>query len=145
LALECFQGQMAVCSPDVQREEVIMPTIMVIDDDANIRAVLKYRFEKERYTVHLARNGLEAVKGVNGQPPDLIILDILMPKMDGISFLEQLRGNPRTRSIPVIVLTALGRGPQWQRTQHLGVEDWVVKPFSPRRLVERVREVLNSG
>ena len=122
-----------------------MPTIMIVDDDANIRAVLKYRFEKESYTVHLARNGLEAVKGVNGQQPDLIILDILMPKMDGISFLEQLRGNPRTRSIPVIVLTALGRGPQWQRTQHLGVEDWVVKPFSPRRLVERVREVLNGG
>ena len=121
-----------------------MPTIMIVDDDANIRAVLKYRFEKESYTVHLARNGLEAVKGVNGQQPDLIILDILMPKMDGISFLEQLRGNPRTRSIPAIVLTALGRGPQWQRTQHLGVEDWVVKPFSPRRLMERVREVLNG-
>ena len=126
------------------REEVIMPTIMVIDDDANIRAVLKYRFEKERYTVHLARNGLEAVKEVDGQQPNLIILEILMPDMDGISFLEKLRGNPRTRSIPVIVLTTLGRGPQWQRTQHLGVEDWVVKPFSPRRLMERVREVLNG-
>ena len=122
-----------------------MPTIMVIDDDANISALLKYRFEKECYTVHLARNGLEAVKEVDGQPPNLIILDIMMPEMDGISFLEQLRGNPHTRSIPVIVLTALGRGPQWQRTQHLGVEDWVVKPFSPRRLVERVREVLNGG
>ena len=123
-----------------------IPThVMVVDDDANICAVLKYRFEKERYTVHLARNGLEAVKEVNGQRPDLIILDILMPEMDGISFLEQLRSNPRTRSIPVIVLTALGRGPQWQRTQRLGVEDWVVKPFSPRRLVERVREVLNGG
>ena len=127
------------------REEVIMPTIMVIDDDANIRAVLKYRFEKERYTVHLARNGLEAVKEVDGQQPDLIILDMLMPEMDGVAFLEQLRGNPLTGSIPVIVLTTLRRGPQWQRTQHLGVEDWVVKPFSPRRLVERVREVLNGG
>lgn len=122
-----------------------MPTIMVVDDDANIRTILKHRFEREDYTVRLAGNGLEALAEVGSQRPDVIILDLMMPQMDGIQFLSHLRRNPQTGDIPVIVLTALGRTPYYETTRQLGAAGLVVKPFSPRQLVEMVREALDSG
>jgi DNA-binding response OmpR family regulator len=117
-----------------------MPRIMVIDDDANIRAVLKYRLEQEGFIVRLAANGIDALEEVDAQKPDLIILDLMMPEMDGMQFLSTLRSNPQTNSIPVIILTALGRTLQSERTLALGAADLVTKPFSPRDLVELVRE-----
>ena len=123
----------------------MMPTIMVIDDDANIRAVLKYRFEKEKYTVHVATNGLDALEKVSSELPDLIILDLLMPEMDGIQFLSHLRNNSQTEHIPVIMLTALGRTPYYDRTRELGAAGLVMKPFSPRHLVQEVEKVLNGA
>jgi len=123
----------------------VMPTIMVVDDDANIRALLKYRFEREHYTVEVATNGLEALEKVGTQQPDLIILDLMMPEMDGIKFLSLLRNNPLTYYLPVIVLTALGRTPYLERTRELGAAAFVVKPFSPRHLVQEVRKALDEA
>ena len=122
-----------------------MPTIMVVDDDANIRTILKHRFEREDYTVRLAGNGLEALAEVGSQRPDVIILDLMMPQMDGIQFLSHLRRNPQTGDIPVIVLTALGRTPYDEITRQLGTAGLVVKPFSPRHLVEEVRKALDGA
>jgi two-component system phosphate regulon response regulator PhoB len=119
-----------------------MPTIMVVDDDANIRAVLKYRFERENYAVQLATNGLEALRQIDSQCPDLIILDLMMPEMDGLQLLSRLKDTPLTQDIPVIVLTALGRNSYSARTRALGAVGLVVKPFSPRELVREVREAL---
>jgi len=119
-----------------------MQTIMVVDDDANIRAVLKYRFEKENYAVQVAADGLEALAQVGSPGPELIILDLMMPKMNGVEFLTHLKANPTTRGIPVIVLTALGHTPQYERVRELGAVSLVVKPFSPRHLVEEVRRAL---
>jgi len=121
-----------------------MPRIMVIDDDANIRAILKYRFEKEGFTVRLAANGLDAQADVNAQKPDLIVLDLMMPEMDGLQFLSVLRSNPGTRGMPVIVLTALGNNPHTERAREMGVASVIAKPFSPRRLVEQARKALNG-
>ena len=122
----------------------MVPTIMVIDDDANIRAALKYRFERENYTVEVATNGREALEKVGAQQPDLIILDLMMPEMDGIEFLSLLRNNPQTRYVPVIVLTALGRTPYSDRTRELGAAGLVTKPFRLRHLVEEVREIVKG-
>ena len=122
-----------------------MPTIMVVDDDANIRSILKYRFEKEGFAVELAANGVEALTEVDLQEPDIIVLDLMMPEMDGLQFLSTLRDNPRTQSIPVIILTALGRNPYGERTRALGAAGLVTKPFSPRRLVEQVRSTLDGA
>jgi len=121
-----------------------MPTIMVVDDDANIRAILKYRFEKEDFTVCLAKNGVEALEQIGREPPDLVILDLIMPEMNGLEFLSHLRENPQTVSTPVIVLTALGRTPFYERTHELGATGLVVKPFSPRHLVQEVTEALSN-
>ena len=122
-----------------------MPTIMVVDDDGNIRAILKYCFERERCTVQAATNGLEALEKVGTQQPDLIILDLTMPEMDGIEFLSLLRNNPQTQRVPVIVLTALGRTPYSDRTRDLGTAGLVTKPFSLRHLVEEVTEVVEGA
>jgi len=121
-----------------------MPRILIVDDDANIRAILRYRFEKEDFTVDLAENGADALRRVDVQTPDLIILDLMMPEMDGLEFLSALRSGPRTDGIPVIVLTALGRDPYGNQTNELGATDVVTKPFSPRHLVEQVRKALNG-
>jgi len=117
---------------------------MVVDDDANVRAVLRYRFEKEDFSVRVAANGIDALKELDTQKPDLIVLDLMMPEMDGIQFLSHLRDNPQTECIPVIVLTALAPGPQTEQTQELGATGLVTKPFSPRRLVEEIRKTLDT-
>lgn len=122
-----------------------MTNIMVVDDDANIRTVLKYRFEREKYSVQLATNGVDALKKVNIHKPDLIILDLMMPEMDGMQFLSILKGDRQTHHIPVIVLTALGHTPHGERTRELGATSLIVKPFSSRYLVEEVKRALNDG
>ena len=121
-----------------------MPRIMVVDDDANIRAILKYRFEREQYVVQLANNGLDALEQLRDRQPDLIVLDLMMPEMDGIEFLTELRDNPQTQGIPVIVLTALGSIPYSEKTRELGAVGLVTKPFSPRQLVEQAKRALNG-
>ena len=139
-------GQKDPWTPSESRKgESVTQTIMVVEDDANIRAVLKYRLEKENYAVQVAANGLEALGQVGSLRPELVILDLMMPEMNGIEFLTHLKGNPKTRGIPVIVLTALGHSPQYARARELGAIGLVVKPFSPRELVEMVREALDSG
>jgi CheY-like chemotaxis protein len=118
--------------------------IMVVDDDQNIRLVLKYRLEKEGYHVLLAGDGVDALEKVKAEKPDLIILDLAMPRMDGFGFLEEIRGNGSADSIsaPVIVLTAYGFERNRARSLELGAVEFVTKPFSPRQLVAEVWKVL---
>ena len=120
------------------------PTVMVVDDDANIRAILRYRFEKEHYVVQLATDGVDALRQVQDRRPDLIILDLMMPEMDGIEFLSHLRSSPQTERIPVVILTALGADAYGDKTRELGAAGVVTKPFSPRRLVQEVRHALEG-
>ena len=122
-----------------------MPTILIVDDDANIRTVLKHRFEREEYTVLLAQTGQEALERVGSQRPDIIILDLVMPQMDGIEFLSHLRDNPQTQGLPVIVVTSQGRTPYYERTRELGASGLVTKPFSPRHLVQEVEKVIEKA
>jgi CheY-like chemotaxis protein len=120
--------------------------IMVVDDDQNIRLVLKYRLEKEGYHVLLAGDGVDALEKIKAEEPDLIILDLTMPRMDGFGFLEEIRGNGRANSIsvPVIVLTAYGYESNRARSLELGAVEFVTKPFSPRQLVAEVWKVLSG-
>ena len=119
--------------------------IMVVDDDQNIRLVLKYRLEKEGYQVLLAGDGMDALEKVKADKPDLIILDLTMPKMDGFGFLEEIRNNGSgTSTIPVIVLTAYGYKSNRARSLELGAVEFMAKPFSPRQLVSEVWKVLDA-
>lgn len=113
--------------------------IMVVDDDVNIRSLLEYRLGKEGFSTVQAMDGLDALKKIEAQKPDLIILDPELPRMDGYQVLERLKGDPQTADIPVIVLTLRGNP---ARSLELGAVDFVAKPFSPRQLVVKVREIL---
>jgi CheY-like chemotaxis protein len=116
--------------------------IMIVDDDQNIRLVLKYRLEKEGYHVLLAGDGVDALEKVKAEKPDLIILDLAMPRMDGFRFLEEIKDNGRNSAVPVIVLTAYGYETNRARSLELGAVEFVTKPFSPRQLVAEVWKVL---
>ncbi|HIC94297.1 MAG TPA: response regulator [Anaerolineae bacterium] len=118
---------------------------MIVDDEVNIRTALKYRLKKEGYSVLLAVDGLEALDKVASERPDLIILDLMLPRMDGYQVLERLKGDPRTADIPVIVLTARGGRGDRARSLELGAASFVAKPFSPRQLVAEVKRALGDA
>ena len=117
---------------------------MIVDDDLNIQLVLKYRLEKEGYHVLLAEDGIDALEKVKAEKPDLIILDLAMPRMDGLEFLEQVKGGAGNDAAPVIVLTAYGYKSNRARSLDLGAVEFVTKPFSPRQLVAEVWKILGT-
>jgi len=116
--------------------------IMVIDDDANIRSVLKYRLEKEGYSVLLSGDGVDAVEKAKLERPNLIILDLALPRLDGFGFMERLRSDAETKTIPVIVLTAYRYEENRRKSLELGAVEFVPKPFSPRKVVADVGRIL---
>jgi DNA-binding response OmpR family regulator len=118
--------------------------IMVVDDDPNIQLALKYRLEREGYHVLLAGDGVDALEKVKVEEPDLIILDLVMPRMNGFGFLEQMKGDGGDSAVPVIVLTAYGYESNRARSLELGAAEFVAKPFSPRRLVAEVWKILGA-
>ena len=122
-----------------------MHKIMVVDDDANIRAVLKLRLERSAYAVQMARDGTEALSMVLPNPPDLIILDLLLPKIDGFEVLQNLKSNRLTTGIPVIILTARVTSACRSRSYTLGAARFFAKPFSPRKLVAESENLLSES
>jgi CheY-like chemotaxis protein len=118
--------------------------IMLVDDDRNLQLALKYRLEKDGCHVLLARDGLDALEKIKAEKPDLIILDLAMPRMDGFGFLERVKGNAAGDSVPVIVLTAYGYQSNRDKSFELGAVEFIPKPFSPRQLVSEVWKILDA-
>jgi DNA-binding response OmpR family regulator len=118
--------------------------VLVVDDDANIRQVLAYRLGRDGYSVLLSGNGEDALEQARIKQPDLIILDLVLPQLDGFGFLKQLRSEADTNDIPVLVLTAYGHEQNRARSLELGAVAFVVKPFSPRELVADIERVLDA-
>ncbi len=119
-----------------------MRKILVCDDDANIRHIMDFSLEAEGFLVVSAADGREALQRVRAEHPDLVILDVMMPGSDGLSVCRELKQDNATRHIPVLLLTA--RSGKGDREQGLaaGADDYITKPFSPQRLVEKVHSVL---
>ena len=113
--------------------------ILVVDDEEKIRQILKEWLELNKYEVLTAANGLEAVGLVNVQPVDLVLLDVVMPEMDGWQVLRRLKSQEATRSIPVIMLTAKGDAAALLSAQSLGATDHVIKPFQADELLTVIR------
>ncbi|OPX84112.1 MAG: Alkaline phosphatase synthesis transcriptional regulatory protein PhoP [Pelotomaculum sp. PtaB.Bin104] len=116
-----------------------MPLILVVDDEANILQLLKHILSKEGYQVISATNGRDAIRLAAEKEPDLIILDIMLPEMNGYDVLRALKANRQIALIPVIMLSALGEEVDKVVGLELGAEDYITKPFSPRELVARVK------
>lgn len=121
---------------------VVTGKVLVVDDDVNIREVLAYRLRRDGYSVLLSGDGEDAWEQARAEQPDLIILDLALPQLDGFGFLERLRSKGDTCSIPVLVLSAYGHEENRTRSFELGVVAFVVKPFSPRELAADVRRIL---
>ena len=114
--------------------------LLVVDDEANIRRVVREYAEFEEYEVTEAENGMEAVALCRENDYDLIIMDVMMPRLDGYSACKEIR---KHKNIPIIMLSA--RGEEYDKLFgfELGIDDYVVKPFSPKELMARIRAVLN--
>src|SRR5512139_3551260 len=106
--------------------------ILAVDDEVRILNFLVSKLKSSGYDVLTAANGLEGLEQVNAQEPDMVVLDILMPKMDGLAMLKELRS---FSSMPVIVLTAKGTDTDRIKGLHLGADDYLPKPFNPDELV----------
>lgn len=119
-----------------------MTLILVVDDEKLYQHLLKVNLEKEGYGVITADNGEDALEMISSRHPDLVILDVLMPKLDGINTCERIR---QFSSVPIIILTARGEEQDRVRGLNVGADDYVVKPFSATELVARVRAVLRRA
>lgn len=116
--------------------------ILVVDDEPMVREVVVAYLEREGFRVEEAGTGRAALKCIEESPPDLVVLDVMLPEVDGFSVLTELR---RSGNIPVILLTARTEETDRVLGLELGADDYVVKPFSPRELVARVRSVLRRS
>jgi len=119
-----------------------MTLILVVDDEPLYQRLLKVNLEQEGYEVITAGNGQDAIEQVTKRQPDLIVMDIMMPKMDGLSATERIRQFANT---PIIILTARGEEQDRVRGLNIGADDYVVKPFSATELIARVRAVLRRA
>ncbi|MFQ5883049.1 MAG: response regulator transcription factor [Candidatus Methylomirabilales bacterium] len=119
-----------------------MPTVLVIDDEVHIIKIIEYKLRAAGHTVISARDGIEGVERAKVERPDLILLDIMMPRMDGFQALEILKENPETQAIPVLMLTVKGREGDRRRGLRMGVVEYLTKPFSPSELLHRINAVL---
>ncbi len=119
--------------------------VLVVEDEPDIRDLVVLHLEREGFRVRTARSGAEALKQVKAAPPDLIVLDLMLPELNGLEVCRRLRQDRSTTSIPVIMLTA--RGDETDRVVglELGADDYVSKPFSPKELVARVKAVLRRA
>jgi len=116
--------------------------ILVVDDEVYILHILDFSLGAEGFEVISADNGELAVEKARQEKPTLIVLDIMMPVLDGYETCRRLKQDPLTKDIPVVLLTAKGRDVDKRLGFEVGAADYIVKPFSPSRLIERIQEIL---
>ncbi len=116
--------------------------LLIVDDEEYIRELLGFNLKKEGYIISTAASGEEALKSVMSNPPDLIILDLMLPGVDGIEVCQRLKKDPKTRKIPVIMITAKSEDTDVILGLEIGADDYITKPFSPKIITARVRAVL---
>jgi two-component system alkaline phosphatase synthesis response regulator PhoP len=116
--------------------------VLVVDDAENIRELVRYNLAREGYQVTTVGSGEEALKQTHSQIPDLIILDLMLPGIDGLDVCRELKNDPKTTHIPVVMLTVKGEESDIIVGLELGADDYITKPFSPKVLLARLKAVL---
>jgi DNA-binding response OmpR family regulator len=116
--------------------------ILVVEDDADLVELLSFNLKSSGFAVGTAADGAEALKKARAQMPDLILLDLMLPELDGFAVCEILRRDPATAQIPIIMLTAVSSELARLNGLAAGADEYLTKPFSPRQVVSRVKELL---
>jgi two-component system, OmpR family, alkaline phosphatase synthesis response regulator PhoP len=116
--------------------------ILVVDDEMHIIRIVKYKLESAGFTVLTALNGEEALRVAREQRPALIFLDIMMPGINGYEVCSQLKNDPETKDIIIIMLSAKGQEADKIKGLEVGVDEYITKPFSPQDLLDRARDLL---
>jgi DNA-binding response OmpR family regulator len=119
--------------------------VLVVEDEPNIVDSLSFLMKQAGLTVQVARDGDAALRFMESRVPDLVLLDVMLPRRDGYDVCRAIRANPAWRDVKVIMLTAKGRELDRRKGLELGADDYVTKPFSTRDIVERVRRLLEAG
>ena len=119
--------------------------VLVADDERHIGGIIKMKMEQGPFRVTLAYDGREALDVLEREPVSLVVLDLMMPRLSGLDVLEQLRGDERWKQIPCIVLTAAGQEEHQRRALELGANEFLTKPFSPKKLYARAAELAGVG
>jgi len=141
-AFELIEDDVVVEEPTTRRSGQRGATVLLVDDEEFLRRVMKDLLVREGYEVVEAGNGIEALDQVDRHAPDVVVLDLNLPGMDGYSVLSELRSRPATRNIPVVVLTAKGDEDNEVRVFELGADDFLTKPFRAKALSKRLEVVL---
>ena len=119
--------------------------VIVIEDEADILEVIEYNLAREGFRVLSARDGQEGLRLIKRETPDLVLLDLMLPGLDGIEICRKLKEDPMTRPIPIIMVTAKGEESDIVLGLGIGADDYVTKPFSPKELMGRVKAILRRG
>lgn len=122
---------------------MLTPTILIVEDDENIAQLLAYMFRREGFAPDLLADGRAAERYVlERDPPAAVLLDVMLPYRDGFAIAAAIRASPRWRDVPVVMLTARAMGADLERGRSLGVADYVTKPFQPRSVIGRVKDLV---
>jgi DNA-binding response OmpR family regulator len=118
--------------------------ILVVDDEPSIVLSLEFLMKEAGYAVRVAADGEAALRAISAAPPDLVLLDVNMPKRNGYEVCEAVRANPAWKGVRIIMLTAKGRDVERQKGLAMGADDYVTKPFSTQEVVQKVRALLKN-
>jgi two-component system, OmpR family, alkaline phosphatase synthesis response regulator PhoP len=124
---------------------MVRQSVLIVEDEEDIRELVSYNLLKEGYQVAGVGSGEDALTAVESKTPDLILLDIMLPGLDGLRVCRKLKDNPAFAPIPIIMLTAKGEEPDIVAGLNMGADDYVTKPFSPKVLLARVQAVLRRA
>lgn len=119
--------------------------VLIVDDEPNIVLSLQFLMKKAGFNVRIARDGEEALAEVGKAVPDLMLLDVMMPKRDGFDVCQTIRANPAWKSVRIIMLTAKGRDIEREKGLALGADDYITKPFSTRDVLAQVERLLAAS
>src|SRR2546423_1844219 len=128
--------------PQEGMRERIRQKILVVEDESDIRELIRYNLTQEGFAVEEAGDGAEALERIGRRAPDLVLLDLMLPRISGLELCRQLRARPETARLPILVLTAKGSEVDRVVGLEMGADDYVVKPFSPRELIARIKALL---
>ena len=120
-------------------------TVVLAEDDPDIQLVARLSLKRAGFTVTVVSNGQEALEAVRRQPPDVVLLDWMMPEVDGLETCRQLKADPHTANIPVVFLTAKSQEAEIQRGLSLGASGYVTKPFDALTLGEQIRQIVERS